>query len=502
MFYKLMYKRSIQEYRGSYAAVIALFSVCIMMFSFVSISLESLLYFDNAVTIPRLMEDHTCDIRITNLPEAEAELFNAVSGVEVISLNGNLDFFVSDKNNFTAVYDQIEKIWKAEIISRFTGDWDHSPGIYKYYGEKPEDYIGSIVDYQDRRIVTRRLSYLLQAVLAFPGITAMSLIYSSYIEERKNDIRTLNAIGISKKQLIRLFSAECNIICLISMAFGVILGILAALLMFVGCSVVDLSQTNAVYPTFHIEPLSMLANLVISYLAVYITYTVGLKKILSIDASYTCADAFTVPGTHNAGMLYFKSDKRFCSFFTSVIRKRSSKKFRMQSVLTVYTVTLSVVCSIILNSIIAERINDFGLKVSTVAELFATGSILFMPSLFALVFGFAVTMLFTKRHAESYSHTIYILNSIGADNGAVLRCFKRYTIKRMIISICSGFILGFVGAAVIYRLMDYDFLINIWLLIIGNILLAVFYSLAYIIGIGKYYRPCCFNTLSLREEIL
>ena len=211
MFYKLMNKRSFAKYRKSIATVIALFSVCIMMFSFVSISFESLLYFDHAVTIPQLMLDHTCDIRITNQPESAAVLFEGITGLEVKSLNGNLDFFVSDKSSFDSVYAQVENIWKNEIIARFSGDWDFAPGIYKYYGETPEDYIASIVDYQDRRIITRRLSYCLQTILAVPGVTAMSLIYSSYIDERKGDIRTLSAIGISKKLLSRLFSRECDI---------------------------------------------------------------------------------------------------------------------------------------------------------------------------------------------------------------------------------------------------------------------------------------------------
>ena len=70
----------------------------------------------------------------------------------------------------------------------------------------------------------------------------------------------------------------------------------------------------------------------------------------------------------------------------------------------------------------------------------------------------------------------------------------------MVVSTASGFILGYAAAVFFYTLTDFAFSVNIPLLILGNVLIAAVYSLAYVAGIRKYYLPCCSDTLSLREE--
>lgn len=500
MFYKLMYTRGLKRYRKSYINILILFSVCMMMFSFINIYTDSYLYYDYAVSYPRITANHTCDIRITNADESQARLFSHIPDVRIEYKNGNLDFYVDKKENVDTVYNSIHAVY-SEILKEFRrthiGDVeDIFPSLYKYYGEKITDYL---VDYHESRAAARITAYSFLALLAVPGIASMILIYSSYIDERTDDIRTLSAIGISQKQLHKLFFTECNVLYAISAVVGFILGTLSAFLFFLLSKNIDTDTSNAVFPVFHIDPLSLILIAAVGYLAVYITFSIGLKKILKTDASYTCGDTVIDFDTDKSRGLYYTVGIGFVRFFTSVLRKRSPKQFTVQTVLVIFSLIVSVFMLNVLNYDFVTGYIDFGASLSTFSESVANGSLYCMSCIFAAIFSFAVIHLFTKLHAQSFSKTVTIMCALGADKNSIYESFKRYTIQKMITAVVSGFVLGYAVTVFAFIFGEVPFYIN-FAYILGNILIAAVYSLAYVTGIKKYYRPCCCDTLSLREE--
>lgn len=242
MFYKLMYKRSMQKYKKSYFNILCIFIISLSMLSFIRIYCDSYYNYNDTVLLDELTKDHTCDIRVRNISEEEAELFALVPYVEMKYSDGNLDFFLLDTAEFENVHrNYIMKIFNENLFDNtYTED---SPAINIYYGRDAGDLID---DYDDTG--AREASTLFQVILSAIGIVSMVMIYSDYIMQRTDDIRTLSAIGITKRQLHRLLFGECNILYLISAMIGIPLGGVIAYLFCLICEVVDMSQSNAVYP--------------------------------------------------------------------------------------------------------------------------------------------------------------------------------------------------------------------------------------------------------------
>ena len=96
MFYKLMYKRSIHRYKKSYFNILCIFILSLSMFSFTNIYCDSYNNYYDAVLIPMLTEDFTCEIRVSNITKEQAKLFSDVPNVDMEYIDGNLDFFLHD----------------------------------------------------------------------------------------------------------------------------------------------------------------------------------------------------------------------------------------------------------------------------------------------------------------------------------------------------------------------------------------------------------------------
>ncbi|MBQ7923410.1 MAG: hypothetical protein IJ325_12705, partial [Clostridia bacterium] len=308
MFYKLMCQRSYQRYKKSYINILLVFILSLSMLSFVNIFCDSLYNYNEEVVVPILMADHTCDIRIKYIKESEVGLFYGVPNVEMEYRDGNLDFFLIDTEKFEETLRYIQIVFDghkrfAEYIETHD-NWDEAPWIYVYYGVDVHENIETT---NTRRITT----YVFQLLMLPLAVTAMIMIYNNYIKQRAEDIRTLVGIGISEQQLKKLFFIECNILYLISAVIGVITGGLLVWLNCLVCEFTDMSQTNAVYPVFHVDFLSLLVILLLGYAVVNITFLAGLKRILKMDASYTCADTVVEFKPDKSRFLYYRSKRSF-----------------------------------------------------------------------------------------------------------------------------------------------------------------------------------------------
>jgi len=462
------------------------------MFSFTNIYNDSYLNYTDAILIPSITKDYTCDVRIINMTEGQLGLFAHIPFVNVKYINGNLDFFLTDTDKFETVYQDIKTVHN-QLKAEFHGDIENFPSIYTYYGKDGTEHVD---DYHERRIETQLGMLLFQTILSVIGIAAMVLIYSNYIEERTEDIRTLSGIGISDRQLHKLFLGECNILYLISVVIGIPLGALIAFLYFKGCEFVDLSHSNSIYPVFYVDILSLLMTILLSYLVVYITFTIVLKKILRIDASYTCMETVMDFNPDKTRGFYYKADNRFYKFFSSIISKRSSIQFKIQTVLIIYSMIISIFMLNAVNYEFTAGINKYGVSAATIMESVANASLYIMIGVFSILYSLAVVWIFTKRHSESYKNTVQTLYAIGADESVIYYCFKRYTIGKIITSLISGFAFGYAVTIFIFRAGKYMFNINIWFLL-GNLLVAIIYYAVSWISMKKYYRINCKNNIEV-----
>ena len=118
MFYKLMYKRSMQKYKKSYFNILCIFIISLSMLSFIRIYCDSYYNYNDTVLLDELTKDHTCDIRVRNISEEEAELFALVPYVEMKYSDGNLDFFLLDTAEFEN-FRQLHSILQGRNIHFF-----------------------------------------------------------------------------------------------------------------------------------------------------------------------------------------------------------------------------------------------------------------------------------------------------------------------------------------------------------------------------------------------
>ena len=491
--YNLIYKRSFHKYRNSYISILCVFVLSLTMFSFTNIYNDSYLNYTDSVIVPQFTKDYTCDIRIMNMSEYHTEMFTWIPDVNVKYIDGNLDFFLSDPDQIKAVYNNIKIVHDKIIMDEFIGALEEYPSIYIYYGKDGTEHVQN---YHQNRIEKKLGILLFQGVLSVIGIAAMVLIYSNYIDHRTEDIRTLSGIGISDRQLHRLFFRECNILYLISLVIGVPLGAFIAFIYFKGCELVDLSHSNSIYPIFDVDVISLFLTVFVSYVIVYITFTIVLKKILRIDASYTCMETIMEFNPEKARRFYHNADNRFNKFFASIINNRSSSQYRIQTGLTMYSLIIAIFMLNAVNYVLTNGINKYGITAATIAESIANTSLFLMIGVFSVIYSLIIIWIFTKRHSESYKNTVQTLYLFGANESDIYSSFVRYTIGKIITSLLLGFSLGYMVTGYIFSVGKYMFYFNLWF-ILGNMLLAMSYSFVYWISMKKYYKIDCSNTIAI-----
>ena len=181
MFYVLMLRRSIKQYRRNYISIFLTFALTLAMLTFFSMYLMAT---DNFIYIEkvRAMADWTCDIRVKGITKEESELFRDIDNTEMTYVNGALDIDVTDKSRFAET--------RGKISDRFNKVFDYDDSdkaIYIYYGNEYE--------IEDDTYVTESM-VALQAVFSVAAIIAIVLIYTSFIKRRFNDIRSPVSVGI------------------------------------------------------------------------------------------------------------------------------------------------------------------------------------------------------------------------------------------------------------------------------------------------------------------
>lgn len=488
MFYKLMYKRGMHKYRNSYINILCVFILTLSMLSFTSIYCDSHYNYNDAVLSPALTADWTCDIRVKNITEEEAILYSRIPNVDMVYAAGNLDFVLLDTNEFETVLEQIRTILNSqhEHIHEIT---DTTPTIYVYYGRDVRD---NIDDYYDNGV--RIGTAVFQAILTAIGTVSMVLIYSDYIRQRTEDIRTLSAIGITERQLHRLFFGECNVLYLLSVVIGIPLGGGIAYVFFKVCEWVDMSDTNSVYPVFDLHITSLLTTALIGYMAVYITFQIILKKILRIDASYTCAESVIEFDPDKFRGFYDKATPHFRAFFARILRKRSSTKSKSLVVLIASIIALSIVMLNTVNYAIGREYSHGEIKPSELAAAISATSLFIMSTIYAILYSLAIVAIFTKRQMESNAKSTQILYALGADEHILYSCFYRYMLRQFTSSVLSGFGVGYAATVLIFSSVNHTIYINLWF-IIAHLVLIVLYYFVYLFSMKKYFYDNCRSTI-------
>ena len=488
MFYKLMYKRSMHKYRNSYINILCVFILTLSMLSFTSIYCDSHYNYNDAVLSPALTADWTCDIRVKNITEEEAILYSRIPNVDMEYAAGNLDFVLLDTNEFETVLEQIRTILNSqhEHIHEIT---DTTPTIYVYYGR---DVRNNIDDYYDNGV--RIGTAVFQAILTAIGAVSMVLIYSDYIRQRTEDIRTLSAIGITERQLHRLFFGECNVLYLLSVVIGIPLGGGIAYVFFKVCEWVDMSDTNSVYPVFDLHITSLLTTALIGYMAVYITFQIILKKILRIDASYTCAESVIEFNPDKYRGFYYKAPGHFKRFFAAILCKRTSARSKFLTFVILFALAISL---FMLNGTnYSDAIgNSYGIRdAAAVAAVISSSSLFIMTIVFAVLYSLSIISIFTKRQMESVANAVQTLYALGADEHRIYAAFRRYTVRKAIFTLLFGFAAGYAATVLVFGAFQYKFYINLWF-IIAHLVLIVLYYFVYLFSMKKYFYDNCRSTI-------
>lgn len=487
MFYQLLYTRSIKRYRKNYINLLCIFIISVSMLSFINIYCDSYYNYNDAVLIPKLTEKYTCDIRITNVAEAEVELYSDIPNTEMVYSDGSLDFFVINKNEFEKTRTDIAEIYDQTYghVHEYT---DSTPLFYVYYGV-------NVNDLYEVDNGARQTTSIFQIILTVIAIIAMSLLYSNYVDQRVDDIRTLHAIGITKRQLSRLFWGECNILYTVSVIVGVPLGGFLVYAFCKICDLMDMSQTNAIYPVFDLNLMSLLLIVFLGYIAINITFKIVFEKIMKIDASYTCADTIIEFNPSKTRDLYSKSERYFDSFYASVLHKRSSKKLKVLSVI----VTLILGVSIFMMNVIgyASTLYDSGQGAEN-AAFFSNSSLFIMIIVYAVIYSWAIISILTKQQMETLSQSTKILYALGTEEDLLYLCFKRYTIRKVWSTLLVGAGLGIATSFIVFSASGGSLSLNLWF-VLGNIVLMFLYSWVYLNSMKKGFVLNCRSDID--EEI-
>ncbi len=448
MFYKLMYKRSFPVHRKSYFNIVVIFTVVLTMFSFTNIMISSLINYDEAVAIPDMTKDWTCDWRVCNVSKADTKLFAVIPYVDVEYKNGNIDISLTDDNQADYVYGMVNDIFRKNFLSDQYEELpnDERPFIYVYHGVDPHDNILS----DGFWIVWRIKTLVYQIIMSVIGIEAMVMIYGDYISRREGDIRALYAVGIGTRQLKKLFFGECNILYAVSAVIGVPLGILISYLFCVICSLFDMSKSTVVYPVFHVDFISLLASVLLGYLVIYITFTVMLKRILSIDASYNNAGIIFNPD--KSRYFYYRAGNRFDVFFSRILKKRVFSGNRLRTALIVTVVALCVLFTSIFDVLMSASL-DAGESASDIIGYISQYSLEFMLIAFCYIFSLVIIHISGKRQLESCAGTVKVLSCLGADEEILYGAFRKYSLRWILSTEILGLIIG-------YALSIYFYIIN------------------------------------------
>ncbi len=499
MLNQLLFKRSLPRYMKSYFNILCIFVLSMMMFTFMNIFASSTLYWTHVVSVPYLTRDWTCDFRIINADEGQLEYFRDVDGVRVEYRDGNIEFHLTDSADADAVWEEVERIHIEKIKAAYRGPIEDYPSIYSYVGKTG---LEGIVDYVDHIDQIHHVIWFFQAVLAVPGLAAMVMIYRDYIAERTPDIRTLIGLGISRKQLRRLFFSECVILYLISLVVGFLLGAGIAYLLFSGARGIGIPQSTTEYPVFHIDLLSLLLPPALGWLAVFITFRIMMRRVRNIDASYTCMETADAGFTERSRDFYDRgaADGRFVTFFSTILRKRSTGLGKVQTILVSYAVAVAVFAINAVNYLITESIRLDGVNRTVVVQAVANNSVFFMLGFFAFLFSLVVVWIFTKRHAEACAEPVQILYTLGAEEKTVFACFRRLTVRNQIVSLTSGLAVGYALTILIFRLAGYAFSVNFWFILAHFLLIDVYALVAWISAKMSYGKNCRNDPALLRQE--
>ncbi len=498
MFHQLMVKRSFPRYRKSYFNILCIFVLSMMMFTFMNIFASSTLYWTHAVEVPYLTRDWTCDFRIINADEGQLEYFRDVDGVRAEYRDGNIEFHLADSADAAAVWAEVEQIHVQKIKAAYRGPIEDYPSIYSYVGLTGTE---GITDYTDHIEGVHRLILIFQIVLSVPGLAAMVMIYRDYIAERTPDIRTLIGLGISRKQLRRLFFTECGILYGISALIGFLLGAGLAFLLFSGARGLEFTQSTTEYPVFHIDPTSLLLTLALSWLVVFVTFQIMMQRIRKIDASYTCMETADAAFTERDRNYYDRAaDGRFVTFFSAVLQRRGSGLGRVQTVLVSYAVAVAVFAINAVNYLITESIRLDGVNRTVIVQAIANNSVFFMLGFFAFLFSLVVVRIFTKRHAEACAQPVGILYALGAEEKDVFASFRRLTIRNQIVSLTAGLAAGYAVTILVFRLAGYAISVNLWFILAHVMLIGVYALVAWISAKTSYGKNCRNDPAWLRQE--
>lgn len=493
MFYKLMYKRSFRKYFKSYINILIVFIVSLSMLSFTNIYCDSYYNYDEAVLVPYLTKDHTCDIRVRNITEEQAKMYSDIPNVSMEYIDGNLDFFLLDITEFETVLAEIQEIFNDyHYLDRdhIPGSSSEDPTINIYYGKEVK---------VKKDIGTRIGIIIFQLVLSGIGIAAMIMIYGDYIGQRADDIRNLSALGITERQLHKLFFRECNVLYLSSVLVGIPLGGVIAYLFFKMSEGIDFSESNAIYPVFDLNIASIMITALAGYLVVYITFRIVLRKILQIDASYTCQEVVLEFNPDKSRELYYKAERNFDSFFALILNKRGSSKSRGLTVLTAFVIAISVFMINAVNYSVSIS-NSYGERdLAAISTVISNSSIFIMTIAYAFVYSLMIIIIFNKRQLESMATTAQILYTLGADEYAVYSAFRIYTIRKILWSVIPGFVIGYVATFLIFAEFSHRVYLNIWL-IMGNVALIAAYYFVNMISMRRYFIDNCRCTVLDGEE--
>ena len=503
MFFQLMVKRSFPTYRKSWFNILCIFTLSVTMFTFMNIYASSTLYHTQAVEIPYITRDWTCDFRIVNAEADQAALFRGVESVRVEYRDGNLEFFLTDPARADAAWEEVERIHFETIRAEYfaaggDGVSDDYPAIYSYVGLTGFE---RIADYVERVDEIHHVMWLFQALLAVPGLAAMVMICRDYITERTGDIRTLIGLGISRKQLSRLFFAECAVLYGISLVTGFLLGAGLAYLLFSGARGIEMTQSMTTYPVFHIDPLSLLLPLALSGLSVFVTFRIMMRRIRKTDASYTCMEMADAAFAERSRNYYERAaDGRFVPFFAAVLHKRGSGLGRVQNALVSYSVAVAVFALNAVRYLVAESVRLDGVNRIVIVQSIANNSVFFMLGLFAFLFSLAVVRIFTKRHAEACAGPVGILYALGAEEKDVFACFRRLTVRNQIVSLTAGLAAGYAVTILLFRLAGYAFSVNFRFVLAHFWLIGVYVLVAWISAKTSYGKNCRNDPALLRQE--
>lgn len=468
MFYKLFYRRSLKSYKRSYIGLFVLFLSSLVMISFLSVYSSSMAYYDEAVLKPMLTADWTCDIRVTGITETEAEYFSDIDNIDAYYIDGSLDIDVVDKSRFDATWNEVNTRFNEVFPYDYT--MENDIGITYYYGRTYEPSPNTGFDL---------LTLILQVLLSSAAIISMTLFYLEYLRQRRDDIRILLTLGISDKQLGRLFFGEFNFVYLPAALLGIPLGAGAVFAVSKIIEGIDMTTTTFIYPVFHVDIATLVYIILLSYAILYISYRIVLA-VFSRTGSLSRQDDIRFFNPDKVRLYYFKASERFDRFFCGILRKRKSFNLRVAGIMTSVMSALLIILLInlgMMSNVGPEILVDTS-NPGDVAAYLANRFYEFMVLLWGTAYLLIIISLLTKRHIESHLYNAEILYSLGATHEQLYYCTRRDVLATAV-----GSLVGGLAAAV---LILFAASLNMYSKISITPLMLILLILYFILIIGTY----------------